>query len=333
MDAVVLIKQKGLFLVPAEKQKFDLFYCDGESRQKLYSNTYAEELITLVSTDSNAVQIALSYVNLEPVIEKRYSPARAERIFSDNNQMVKIVSAINTVFGLLLDAELSKIEKPSPDDRRGYEKAIALQRKIFRDFGDAFQNAKVLTNIYAELPCPLEEKPKHILEIDKQLLDNAFQETYYINRKKQTEFDLGLTKCYIFDSAANYLHFLILKLIQLNPNICLCQNCGELFVAKTKKKTLYCDRIQLDDGKKCSEIGPKNRAELQSSLFGFDEYEKAVERNYQRAKRTEEKYVKDIRLEWDDYYDWLDKVRSAKALWLNDGLSDEDFLNIVHELD
>ena len=328
-----MITQKGLFLVPAEKQKFDLFYCDGESRQKLYSNTYAEELITLVSTDSNAVQIALSYVNLEPVIEKRHSPARAERIFSDNNQMVKIVSAINTVFGLLLDAELSKIEKPSPDDRRGYEKAIALQRKIFRDFGDAFQNAKVLTNIYAELPCPLEEKPKHILEIDKQLLDNAFQETYYINRKKQTEFDLGLTKCYIFDSAANYLHFLILKLIQLNPNICLCQNCGELFVAKTKKKTLYCDRIQPDDGKKCSEIGPKNRAELQSSLFGFDEYEKAVERNYQRAKRTEEKYVKDIRLEWDDYYDWLDKVRSAKALWLNDGLSDEDFLNIVHELD
>ncbi len=328
-----MIKQKGLFLVPAEKQKFDLFYCDGENFKKLYSNSYAKELISLISTDSDAMQIALSYVNQEPVIKKRHSPARAERIFSDNNQVVKIVSAINTVFGLLLDAELSKIEKPSPDDRKGYEKAIALQRKIFRDLGVAFQNAKVLTNIYAELPCSLEEKAKHILEIDKQLLDNTFQETYYINKKKQTEFDLGLTKCYIFDSAANYLHFLILKLIQLNPNICMCQNCGELFVAKTKKKTLYCDRIQIDDGKKCSEIGPKNRAELQSSLFGFDEYEKAVERNYQRAKRTEEEYVKDIRLEWDDYYDWLDKVRSAKVLWLNDGLSDEDFLNIVHELD
>ena len=304
-------KQKGIYLVPAEKQKFELLYCDGENCKKLFSNSYAKELISLISTDSDAMQLALSYVNQEPVIEKRYSPARAERIFTHNLQVVKIFRSINTILGLLLELELSKIEKPSPDDRRGYEKAIALQRKIFRDFGDAFQNAKVLTNIYAELPCPLEEKPKHIL----------------------TEFDLGLTKCYIFDSAANYLHFLILKLIQLNPNICLCQNCGELFVAKTKKKTLYCDRIQPDDGKKCSEIGPKNRAELQSSLFGFDEYEKAVERNYQRAKRTEEKYVKDIRLEWDDYYDWLDKVRSAKALWLNDGLSDEDFLNIVHELD
>lgn len=208
-----------------------------------------------------------------------------------------------------------------------------MQRKIYRDFGVAFQNAKVLTNIYAELPCPLEEKSERILEIDKQLLDNTFREAYYINRKKQTESDLRLTKCYIFDSAANYLNFLLLNLIQLNPNICLCQNCGELFVAKTKKKTLYCNRAQPDSQKKCSEIGPKNRVELQSTLFGFEDYDKAVERNYQRAKRTDEYYVKDKQLEWDDYYDWLEKAQRAKQQWLNEEITDDEFLNIVHELD
>ncbi|MBU5461984.1 DUF6076 domain-containing protein [Lachnoclostridium sp. MSJ-17] len=290
-------------------------------------------MISLISTDSDAIQIALSYVNQEPVIEKRYSPARAERIFTQNLQVVKIFRSINTILGLLLNAELSKIEKPSPDDRRGYEKAIDLQRKIYRDCGAAFQNVKVLTNIYAELPCPLEEKPKRILEIDKQLLDNTFQETYYINKKKQTESDLGLTKCYIFDSAANYLNFLLLNLIQLNPNICLCQNCGDLFVAKTKKKTLYCDRIQPDSKKTCSEIGPKKRAELQSTLFGFEDYDMAVERNYQRAKRTAAHYVKDIRMKWDDYFNWLEKAQQAKQQWLNDEISDDDFLNIIHELD
>ena len=326
-------KQKGLYLVPTKKQRFGLLYCDGENFKKLYSNSYAKELISIISTDSDAMQIALSYVNQEPVIEKRYSPARAERIFTQNLQVVKIFRSINTILGLLLNAELSKIEKPSPDDRSGYEKAIALQRKIFHDFGVAFQNAKVLTNIYAELPCPLEEKPKHILEIDKQLLDHTFQETYYINKKEQAEDNLGLTKCYVFDSATNYLNFLLLNLILLNPNVCLCQNCGELFVAKTKKKTLYCDRIQPDEGKKCSEIGPKKRAEMQSSLFGFEYYDKAVERNYQRAKRTEEYYVKDVRLEWDDYYSWLDKVQHAKRQWMNEEIYDEDFLSIVHELD
>ena len=324
-------KQKGIYLVPTKKQKFGLLYCDGEKFKKFYSNSYAKELVSIISTDSDAMQIALSYVNQEPVIEKRYSPARAERIFTQNLQAVKIIRSINTILGLLLNAELSKIEKPSPDDRKGYEKAIDLQRKIYRDFSAAFQNAKVLTSIYAELPCPLEEKPKHILEIDKQLLDHTFQETYYINRKKQTE--LGLTKCYFFDSAANYLNFLLLNLIHLNPNICLCQNCGELFVAKTKKKTLYCDRIQPDSNKTCSEIGPKNRAELQSTLFGFEDYGKAVERNYQRAKRTEEYYVKDKQLEWDEYFYWLERAQQAKKQWLNEEISDDDFLDIVHELD
>ena len=328
-----MIIKKGLYLVPGKKQKFGLIYCDCENFKKLYKNSFAKELISLISTDSDAMQVALSYVNQEPVIEKRYSPARAERIYTQNVNVATVVKSINTFLGLLLEIELSKIEKPSPDDRRGYEKAIDLQRRIYRDLGVAFQNAKVLTNIYAELPCPLEEKPKHLLEIDEQLLDNTFQETYYINKKKQTESDMGLTKCYIFDSAVNYLNFLLLNLIQLNPNICLCQNCGELFVAKTKKKTLYCDRIQPDSKKRCSEIGPKKRAELQSTLFGFEDYDMAVERNYQRAKRTAEHYVKDIRLKWDDYFSWLERAQQAKQQWLNEEISDDDFLKIVHELD
>ena len=328
-----MIMKKGLYLVPAGKLKFGLLYCGGEKFKKLYSNSYANELISLISTDSDAMQIALSYVNREPLFEKRYSHIRAERIFTQNRQVATIVRSINSILGLLLDAELSKIVKPSPDDRRGYEEAIALQRKIYHDFGIAFQNAKVLTNIYAELPCTLEERPKRILEIDKQLLDHSYSKTYYINKKKQTEDNLSLTKCYVFDSAANYLNFLLLNLIQLNPNICLCQNCGELFVAKTKKKTLYCDRIQPDSNKKCSEIGPKNRVELQSTLFGFEDYDKAVERNYQRAKRTAEHYVKDIRLKWDDYFSWLERAQLAKKQWLNEEISDDDFLDIVRELD
>lgn len=328
-----MIKKKGLYLVPTGKKKFRLLFCDGGSLKNLYTNSYAEELISLTSTDSDAIQIALSYVNQEPLVNKRYSPARAERIFTQNLQVVKIVQVINTILGLLLDAELSKIEKPSPDDRKGYEKAIYLQRKIYRDFCVAFQNAKVLTSIYAELPCPLEEKPKQILEIDEHLLDHSYSESFFINKEKQTEDNFGLTKCYVFDSAENYLNFLLLNLIQLNPNVCLCQNCGELFVAKTKKKTLYCDRTQPDSNKKCSEIGPKNRAELQSTLFGFEDYDKAVERNYQRAKRTEEYYVKEKQLEWDDYFDWLERAQQAKKQWLNEEISDDEFLNIVHELD
>ena len=110
-------KQKGLYLVPTKKQRFGLLFCDGENFKKLYSNSYAKELISIISTDSDAMQVALSYVNQEPVIEKRYSPTRAERIYTQNVNVATIVKCINTFLGLLLEIELSKIEKPSPDDR------------------------------------------------------------------------------------------------------------------------------------------------------------------------------------------------------------------------
>lgn len=91
--------------------------------------------------------------------------------------------------------------------------------------------------------------------------------------------------------------------------------------------------FSLTTKKKCSEIGPKNRAKLQSTLFGFEDYDMAVERNYQRAKRTEEYYVKDKQLEWDEYFDWLERAQQAKKQWLNEKISDDDFLDFVHELD
>jgi hypothetical protein len=132
------------------------------------------------------------------LVEKRYSHIRAERIFTQNRQVAIIVRSINSILGLLLDAELSKIVKPSPDDRRGYEEAIALQRKTYHDFGVAFQNAKVLTNIYADLPCDLNEKPCRIFEIDKTILAVSFSECYYSDNEKLTETDLALTKYYYF---------------------------------------------------------------------------------------------------------------------------------------
>ena len=328
-----MMTTKGLYLLPKGKDKFTLFYCNGKTKEKLYSSSYGQELVDMADIDGDAIQIALSYVIKDRIVNKRFSSARAERIFTQNNQVALLIKRIDTTLGLLLETELSEIETPSPNDRRGYEEAVALQRKIYHDFGVAFQNAKVLTNIYADLPCALNEKSCRIFEIDKTILAVSFSECYFSDNEKLTETDLALTKTYYFDSAANYLRFLLFQLIKCNPNICLCQNCNRLFVAKTKKRTLYCDRIQPDDGKKCSEIGPKNRAELQSTLFGFEDYDKAVERNYQRAKRTQEYYVKDIQLGWNDYYDWLDRVQQAKKQWLNEEITDEDFLSIVHELD
>lgn len=64
----------------------------------------------------------------------------------------------------------------------------------------------------------------------------------------------GLASHYHFRSAVDYYHFLLLHFIAGQPNVALCQSCGRYFIPKTKKKTLYCDRILKDD-KTCREWG------------------------------------------------------------------------------
>ena len=65
----------------------------------------------------------------------------------------------------------------------------------------------------------------------------------------------GLTTQYHFRSAVDYYHFLLLHFVVGKPNVALCQCCGRYFIPKTKKKTLYCDRV-LKDNKTCKEWGP-----------------------------------------------------------------------------
>lgn len=328
-----MIDKNGLNLLTRGKQNFTLNYHHGKTTTKLYSNSYAAELINTAKTDSDAIQIALSCVNNESIVNERFSPKRAERIFEENMQVVKLIKSIHTVLGLLLETELNKIEKPSPDDRKGYEKAIEAQRQIYREFEYAFQNAKILTMLYADLDCPLKEKPLKILKIDSRFLDDAFQELCFVNEEKTEENKVVLSKGYLFDSAANYLNYLLVRLVLLNPNICTCQNCGRLFLAKTNKQTNYCSSRQPGNKMKCCEIGPKNRMKLQSTLFGFEDYDKAVERNYQRSIRSVRHHLTAPHVNRNDYQVWLEKAQRAKQKWIKQEISDDEFLSVVYELD
>ena len=328
-----MLKRKGIYLIPVTKQKFDLLYCNGKEYQKLYSDSFANELVSMIDTDADSVQIALSYIDWESVKNKSYSTEEAEEIITMNFKVAYIIKVMNTALGLLLETELSKIERPSPDVRKGYERVLSAQKKIFDDFTVAYNNTRFTAIAYAELDCPLAEKTERITRLDDSIYDRIYQEGYFVKIKPDFIEEQGLTRFYFFDSASNYLDFLLFQMIILNPNICMCQNCGKLFAAKTKKRTLYCSRIQPDTNKKCSEIGPKIRAERQSSLFGYEDYEKAVNQNYQRARRTEENYARDVFLDWKDYYSWLERAQIAKKQWQNGEISNEEFLQIVHELD
>ena len=52
-----------------------------------------------------------------------------------------------------------------------------------------------------------------------------------------------VTVQYRFRSLIDYYIFLMMRFIENQPNVTICQCCGKYFIPKTKRTTLYCDRI------------------------------------------------------------------------------------------
>jgi hypothetical protein len=179
-----------------------------------------------------------------------------------------------------------------------------------------------------------EDKVKELFEIDNSFLDYEFKEVYVTDLENLDKFAYPFTKCYFFDSVANFIAFLFINTMQKDYNLSECNYCHKLFVPKTKKKTRYCDRVQTEDSKTCKQLGPAERSELMKNLWCIDDYDKAIARNYKRLERKvdEISYMKQD-LDFETYTTWLDKVKKAKEKFLKDEITDEEFLEIVYKLD
>lgn len=70
--------------------------------------------------------------------------------------------------------------------------------------------------------------------------------------------DCKTNYCYIINSVTEYINILFYIFISNNPIVSICDNCDKLFVPKTKKLTLYCDRYA-NEHATCKQIGAKNK--------------------------------------------------------------------------
>ncbi|MFR2187730.1 MAG: DUF6076 domain-containing protein, partial [Ruminococcus sp.] len=95
-----------------------------------------------------------------------------------------------------------------------------------------------------------------------------------------------VTVQYRFRSLIDYYIFLMMRFIENQPNVTICQCCGKYFIPKTKRTTLYCDRI-IRDNKTCKQIAPalkhKRDAARDSVIQTFDRTKKKM---YKRFERT-----------------------------------------------
>lgn len=144
----------------------------------------------------------------------------------------------------------------------------------------------------------------------------------------------SLSTRYHFRSAVDYYHFLLLHFVAAKPNVALCQCCGRYFIPRTRKKTLYCDRILKND-KTCKEWGPilKHRLNAQHSevIQAFDLAKQKMYKRYERAEYGINQKPSEKDLSYAEYYEWLDRATRARDEYLTGKIAKAEALNIINQ--
>lgn len=222
----------------------------------------------------------------------------------------------------------------------------------FEDDGTAICLMTTMNNIVDALREPLDTRYilykylKSRSEFDTHeewLRKNILSEGYFFRRDYPCEiinYDLftnepKLSQVFFFDNYTDYFVFLFLKFVEQKRRVLECPCCGKLFVPKSNRAEMYCDRI-LIDGKTCKQIAPKLARKLkQRNDPLLEEYERAKNRNYKRVERYENADGNDgvIRLTFNEYKAWLDKASEMKRLYLQGEVSARELRKTIHEFD
>lgn len=127
--------------------------------------------------------------------------------------------------------------------------------------------------------------------------------------------------CYIINSVTEYINILFYTFICNNPIVSVCQNCDKLFIPKTKKLTLYCDRTT-NEHVTCKQIGARNK-------FNDKIESDPVLKSYQLEKHRIQMYCLRSKQDkydfFDDYYDWIEMFE-PKIIEYKNGTYDGDTL-------
>ncbi len=293
-----IYSRTGLYVKFKNKNIVERVAVDDLDITKLEPIDYRNELIALY--DYNLPDISNSYT-----VESAYD--FADKILKDN-----------IVLGVLLKADIDKYLF-----HKNLVKAISTPEVLKRKLEIVSSRMKLLPymkeRIYNLFMCVM-----HI-DILAGALDLSMNDTieYKVIKTRTGE------EILFFDNPQSYYEYLIFTFYLRKEKVYECELCNRLFIPKTKKKTLYCDRV-FKDGKTCKQIGPtqkyKSLAENDSVLKTF---EKEKNKMYKRMERTSSFGETPKSISYTEYMDWLNKAINAKNLYLNNEFTEDEALEII----
>ena len=165
-----------------------------------------------------------------------------------------------------------------------------------------------------------EQRIKRFFEWYPNLRDHFFEETAEFEGDK-------LHRRKHIRSQIELYFFALLSLVERDVLLRRCECCGGYFRPKTKKKTLYCDRV-IKDGKTCKEIAPQLKRKLRKDPV-LIEYERVYDLNYSRMGRyesrrdaTRERTERDVTQA--EFWAWSSRVTELRRRYVAGDVSAEE---------
>ena len=235
-------------------------------------------------------------------------------------QVIEVFEEENIFHGTLLRTLME--DAVPPDDGSAmyiYQTKLEILKRL-----DAILQTQHYIELALQMLC---EKKEFSIAKDFPMLDSV--ETVQI-----LSMDKALRAEYYFRSPCNYYCYLFLMLLNKKPNVARCQCCRDYFIPKTKKVTLYCDRV-IKNGKTCKQIAPhlKRRINAKSDevLKTFERTKQKMYKRYERANDSLEPLAHG--LSWNEYEQWQKSAREAKDKYVLGEITAEEALEIIEVKD
>lgn len=263
-----------------------------------YSNTVNDEVIKIVTLDLISLRRRIFFT-------KEHIDYKYELLKENVNEIIELLST-----QLPAISEIISDEYKSNDIERCYDDLYNLFFLILSDGSQLTELAISQNECEDRYDLPrLEAIPSFKANVE---IDYSDCKTNY---------------CYIINSVTEYINILFYTFVSSNPIVSVCNNCDRLFIPKTKKVTLYCDRAT-NEHTTCKQIGAKNK---HNDKIKTDPVLKA----YQLEKHRIEMYCLRSKQDkydfFDDYFDWLRMFEPKIAEYKNGNYDGDKLITEIKE--
>ena len=297
----------------------------GGSQRKLPATTIKDEIITF------------SEQNFEPYLEMLTKiDIAAEEVVGSEEYKSEVNVDEFIKFANIVSEECRRLQKK--DFVMGTLTSTLLKDSLPVDDGTAYYIFGAVHEMRACL-YDIYMFYKHLMEFLHRSADGIdlnfkrdFKQFTEVTAPTRCMFDgKNLTYEYVFRSLSQYYIFIVQQFIAAGYRVQRCNCCGKYFVPKTKKETLYCDRV-IRDGRTCKDIGPsKKRRQDENSndvLRAYRQNERKLQRRKERARNpiieTKEELAAERRLN-----KWRKKAQPALEKYQLGEITKEEALSII----